>query len=99
MKLYAVLDKKSGMLSSFHVEKNDAMASRGFADAVNQPNSALGRYAEDFDLVAIADVQEDSSQSNLVEAYVRGFEVILTATQVVAMSAKANPQLNLLPEG
>jgi hypothetical protein len=98
MKLYAVLDKKSGMLSSFHVEKNDAMASRGFADAVNQPNSPLGRYHEDFDLVILADVEEDSTASNIIEGYVRGFEVLMTATQVVALSAKSN-QLSLLPEG
>lgn len=99
MKLYALHDKKAKSLSSFHVEKSDAQASRSFADAVMQPNSPLGKFHEDFELVAVAVVDENQIDA-AVDLLDEGHQVIITATQVVALQAKAAPdgQLSLLKE-
>lgn len=96
MKLYALWDKKAAALSSFHVEKSDAVASRGFAEAVNQPNSVFGKYPQDFSLVAVAFVNEEA-----VGVPVEGIamEEILSAAQVVALRPSGDGQLSLLKEG
>lgn len=59
MRLYALHDKKAASLSSFVVERSDAQASRHFAQAVLEPKSLLGKYADDFELVVLAEIHED----------------------------------------
>jgi len=97
MKLYALHDKKAKAFSSFHVERSDAVACRGFADAVNQPNSVFGKYASDFELVSLCDVHD--SYSEFPERIVGDlqFAVVLTAEQVVALRPESK-QLELLKE-
>lgn len=99
MKLYALHDKKAGSLSNFHVEKSDAVASRGFAEAVRDPKSVFFRYADDFELVAVATVSEDSY---VVGSPVEGIPVtpVITAAQVVASmpAVPSDGQLSLLKE-
>lgn len=99
MKLYALHDKKAQMLSSFHVERSDAQASRGFADAVNAKDSVFAKYPEDFELVAVAEIEESTAvQSDPVwpvspmdgSRYV----VVLTASQVVALRSPDIVPLN-----
>lgn len=101
MKLYALHDKKAGALSSFHVERSDAQASRGFADAVNQPNSVFSKYPDDFELVAVADVFDQVSGDQTLDGYAQPYGqlvVILTASQVVALQERVsqNGQLSLM---
>lgn len=109
MKLYALHDKKAGALSSFHTEKNDAVASRNFASAVlrsapGEPPSILSQYAEDFQLVRIAEIAEefDGSRAEVTIVQVVPLEVVITAVQVLAASgvtaAAAHRQLDLLKE-
>lgn len=102
MKLYALHDKKAKSLSSFHVERSDTVASRGFAEAVTAPNSTFGKYAEDFELVALCDVSQDYEDveslkwMNFVEPFL--MTVVITAKQVLDMQPKADGQLSLLKE-
>lgn len=100
MKLYALHDKKAKALSSFHVERSDAVASRGFVDAVLQPNSTFGKYAEDFELVSLCDVSQDYTDLPELEPLVGEyqFSVVLTAVQVIASQPRSDAQLSLLKE-
>lgn len=99
MKLYALHDKKAKALSSFHVERSDAVASRGFAEAV-KPDSVFAKYAEDFELVALADVWESGQQElplteqEMVQPF--PMRVVITAAQVVASRPLDDRQLSLL---
>lgn len=96
MKLYALHDKKAKAFSSFHVEKSDAVASRGFADAVLQANSVLGKYPEDFELVALCDVSSDYDGELADAAPIEEFPdvvVVITALQVLAAQPKADAQI------
>lgn len=85
MKLYALHDKKAKSLSSFHVEKSDAVASRNFAEAVRQKDSVFQKYAEDFELVALAEVRDEvlDPLDELVQPFVAP-HVVITAEQIVA---------------
>lgn len=103
MKLYALHDKKANALSSFHVEKSDAVASRGFAEAVSQSNSVFGKYPDDFELVAIAEVNDSTVErwDNVVPVLAvdgKRYEVILTARQIVDLRGGGDTQLSLIKE-
>lgn len=101
MKLYALHDKKACSFSSFHVERSDAQASRGFADAVRAKDSVFGKYPEDFELVSLCDVHaEYDDLPTHMAVGVTAFRVVLTALQVVSLdAAAADPgQLSLLKE-
>lgn len=100
MKLYALHDKKACALSSFHVERSDAVATRGFADAVLAKDSVFGKYADDFELVSLCDVSQDyEGQFSDAECVCDvAHRVIVTARQVVDMQPKADGQLSLLKE-
>jgi len=93
MKLYALHDRKSEAFTSFHAEKTDAVASRAFVEAVLRPDSVLGKFPEDFELVRLAELSEDSglSQDAFFVTGVEGglsFHVVLTAVQVLAAQPK-----------
>lgn len=99
MKLYALNDKKAMSLSSFHVERSDAVATRGFAEAVLQPNSVFGKYPADFELVSLCDVSQDYEGISPLEIVNDvEFRVVVTAQQIVDMQPKADGQLSLLKE-
>lgn len=91
MKLYALHDTKAKALSSFHVAKSDAQASRDFAQAVLDPKGVLGKYPDDFELVSLADVFEDVLEDTL-QVTALPMEVVVTAKQVVDLQPKAGAQ-------
>lgn len=98
MKLYALNDKKASALSSFHVERSDAVASRGFVDAVVSPNSTFAKYPEDFELVCLCDVSQDYEGLSPIEILNNiQFRVVITAEQVLAAQPKSG-QLELIKE-
>lgn len=106
MRLYALHDKKACALSAFHPAKSDAVASRDFASAVLEPKSLLGKYPEDFELVCVCELFEDTSVQTDPVMLLEGarFVVVLTAQQVVDLQSKAGEraepaQLGLLREG
>jgi len=92
MKLYALHDKKAEALSAFHVEKSDAVATRRFVQAVLEPKSVLGEFADDFELVAVATVEEEAFAHGVVCA---GFPflVVVTARQVLDTRGPDGPAL------
>lgn len=98
MKLYALHDKKARALQSFHVERSDPVASRGFVEAVMQKDSLFAKYPADFELVSLCDVSQEydgadfDSMIDNVE-----FRVVITAEQVLAAQPKPR-QLELLKE-
>jgi len=108
MKLYALHDKKAKHLSSFQVAKLDAQVSREFAQAVLDPKSMLGKYADDFELVAIGGVEESTEgQSDQVWPLQAPdgarMVVVITARQVLDLQPKPGSavdpgQLSLLRE-
>lgn len=102
MKLYALHDKKAQSFSSFHVERSDAVASRGFADAVMAKDSVFGKYPTDFELVSVCDVHDcyaDSSFETHVTVGMVDHRVVVTAEQVLAMRSVGDPaQLQLIKE-
>lgn len=97
MILYALHDKKAKALSSFHVERSDAVASRGFAEAV-KPDSVFAKYADDFELVALCDVSQDyEGQFEGLELVApHAVRVVITAAQIVASRPLDDRQLSLL---
>lgn len=102
MKLYALYDKKAQSLSSFHVAKSDAQASRDFAQAVLEPKSVLGRYPEDFELVAIGEVFEEVLEEG-PQLVALPMQAVVTARQVLDLQpqpgAVVDPaQLQLMKE-
>jgi len=104
MKLYALHDKKAQWLSSFHCERSDAQASRGFADAVNAKDSVFAKYPEDFELVCLGEVEE-STKLDVDDLYVstrartgKLFEVVLSAEMVVSLRPRQDAQLSLMGE-
>ncbi|AXH75953.1 MAG: hypothetical protein [Microviridae sp.] len=100
MKLYALNDKKAMSLSSFHVERSDAVATRGFAEAViGNGSSVFAKYPQDFELVCLCDVSQDYEGLSPLEILNNvEFRVVVTAQQVVDMQPKSVGQLSLLEE-
>lgn len=102
MKLYALYDVKADAYSNFVAEKSDAVATRQFAEAVTQPNSVLGKYADDFELVRIVDLPESIVELRQLDSEL-AFDhiVVVTARQVMDLEVKASPdsaQLSLIKE-
>jgi hypothetical protein len=98
MKLYALHDKKAQALSSFHVERSDVVASRGFVEATLGKDSQFAKYPEDFELVSLCDVsQEYEGLPDSMIANVE-FRVVITAAQVLAAQPAKSEQLQLLKE-
>lgn len=103
MKLYALHDKKARALSAFAAYKSDAVATRDFASGVMADGSMLGKYPDDFELVCIAELVEDTSvQADPVWPIQplegRRYEVIVTARQIVDLQRPESAQLSLLKE-
>lgn len=86
MKLYALFDRKAQAYTAYQVAKSDAVVSRDFAQAVLAPDSLLGKYAGDFELVRFCDVPEDPSGEGEVMMVA---VTVITAQQVVDLQPKA----------
>lgn len=97
MKLYALHDKKAKALSSFHVERSDVVASRGFAEAVMAKDSQFAKYPDDFELVSLCDVSNEYEGEffDVVLASFSEQRVVITARQVLD-SQPGVQQLELL---
>lgn len=100
MRLYALHDKKARALSSFHVERSDAVASRGFAEAVIKDGSVFAKYPQDFELVVVAFLRDDTSDVEpMVVEMSPPLKVVITAEQVLAVHRPPSmDQLSLLKE-
>lgn len=85
MKLYALHDKKAKALSSFHVERSDVVASRGFVDAVMAKDSLFAKYPQDFELVSLCDVSQEyeGEFDDVVLVGLSDQRVVITAQQVL----------------
>lgn len=60
--VYAIRDKVAGMLiGGLYVHKHDAAAIRFFSEAAKQPESMIGKYPADFELVQCAIVDNDGN--------------------------------------
>lgn len=63
MKLYAIRDKVAGsIIGNIVTHKADAAAARQFADLCAQRDTIVGTHPADFELLHIADVDEDTGK-------------------------------------
>lgn len=74
--LYSIKDAKTGFMTPV-VEQNDAAALRNFSAAVNNPDSLMCQYSNDFALYLLAEFDTDSGVSIPVDHY-RTFPVLIT---------------------
>ena len=58
MKVYSILDKKSGAYSTPFFQPNNETAQRMFADEVNGRDGLLSRHSEDFILFDVGEFDE-----------------------------------------
>jgi hypothetical protein len=59
-RFYAVRDSKVGAYSAPQVMRSDGEALRAFADAVNDKQSPMGKYPEDYSMWRIGDYDEET---------------------------------------
>lgn len=60
MKVFAVCDSKAGVYHSPFFQKTSTDALRGFEITVNNPETMLSKYAEDFSLCEFGEFSEKS---------------------------------------
>lgn len=60
-KLFAIKDTKIGFGAPFKAPNNFA-AIRMFADTVNSPETMMNQHAEDFQLFAVGEMDEDTGE-------------------------------------
>lgn len=94
-----MLDKKANALSAFQVARSHAQVTRNFAQACLEKDSMLGKYPDDFELVAIAEVSDEVDPENDYQVAPMKLEVVVTARAVVDMQSRQDPaQLSLIKE-
>lgn len=60
VKLYAVVDRISGVFDGPHKAINDAQFLRSFADAAVNPESQIGSHPEDFYVVSLGSFNDSN---------------------------------------
>lgn len=102
--IYAVYDKKSKNYGLLVSSPHDAVATRDFVAAVSEPQSALGKFPEDFELHCVGTFYDTSFDGTQVTEQgilpihverdpVKGYppRVVITASAVKALQeAKDN---------
>lgn len=91
VKLYAVYDVASGVYDGPHAQQTDAVATRNFAQAVNNPESPIGKNPDDFTLFRVG-TWDDSNGEIIPESVVKivnGLEVIANVTDISSAGGTA----------
>lgn len=60
IKIFAVFDTKAQAFNSPFFMMNEGMAIRGFSDAVNNKENAIGQHPEDYTLFRIGDYNDEN---------------------------------------
>lgn len=81
MKIFTVLDVKVGAFSKPFFSRNNETAIRDFKTAVNDPQSPLGKYAEDYVLHEIGHWDED-------QGMIHAFAPIVVTTAAAVLSGE-----------
>jgi hypothetical protein len=66
LKMYVVHDSKAGLYNKPFYEVNNAVAMRGFEDAVRSGETNLSRYPQDYDLYLVGEFNEDTAEIKAV---------------------------------
>lgn len=96
-KIFAVYDKKAESYGPLMALPHEAVAIREFENAVQQEDSPLRNYPDDFELHCIGSMPEYGVGETPIKACQP--VVVLTASAVVAMRApRGGEQLSLIKE-
>lgn len=92
MKLYSVMDVKSEQYGPIMALHHDAVAIREFAAAIDQPNSMIAKYPEDFELHCVGSFEPEWKRFDDIRHGVLPVQghvpsVVITATALVASRA------------
>lgn len=92
MKLYSVLDVKAQQYGPIMALHHDAVAIREFAAAIDQPNSMISQYPQDFELHCVGTFEAEVKSVALSAAELLPVVgcvpvVVVTATALVASRA------------
>ncbi|AXH74027.1 MAG: nonstructural protein [Microvirus sp.] len=60
-KLYAVKDKKEGIMEVF-IQPNDLVAMRNFSQIAKDKNVMVGKFPEDFQLLKLGEIASESGE-------------------------------------
>lgn len=61
-KIYTIFDSKAEAFNAPFYFQHDAQAIRGFADAVNSPESHIGMHPEDYTLFVIGTYDDETAE-------------------------------------
>jgi len=59
--VFAVFDKKANIYQNFFFSRSIADAIRSFTTAVNDPNTQLNQYSDDFELYKVCEIKDDTA--------------------------------------
>ena len=62
MKIFAIFDAKAEAYNQPFFLTNEGQATRGFSDAVNDPQSIMGKHPADFTLFRIGTYNEETAE-------------------------------------
>jgi len=65
--VFAVFDKKGSIYQSFFFARSVADAIRSFTTAVNDPNTQLNQFPDDFELYKVCEINDDTAIVSNVE--------------------------------
>jgi hypothetical protein len=87
--VFAVFDKQAKLYQNFFFAKSIAEAIRSFTTAVNDPNTQLNQFPDDFELFKVCEINEDTAIVANVE---------ITALGLARTYQKRLPQLTGLEQ-
>lgn len=67
-KIFSVYDSKAKLFSTPFYSHNDKTAQRDFARAVNDPQSELSKFSEDYSLMELGEFEDDTGAFNIHSA-------------------------------
>lgn len=87
VKLYAVVDKVSGVFDGPHKAINEGQFLRGFQDQINNPDSPIARHPEDFYVVELGSFNDANGD---IVGLDQGATRIATGTDFLVLTAEDN---------
>lgn len=93
-RLYAILDNKADMIvGPLMMYPNDVVAVRGFGVHVENNQTDLNKYPDDFEMIYVGNIDETTGQINS-----ENVTTVCTARQWLDANKPDSTQLNLIKE-
>lgn len=84
--IYAIIDDVAGEIGPVVSMRHDAVATRMFADLINQPNGAMAKHPQDYRLLRLGTIDEVGNITPEIKE-------ILTGSALVAASQTPNLEI------